>query len=125
MDPGCNCGTSVNPNGEMTQEFKVLQSNFGAEHAKGPVTMSVLSKSGARDFHGTLYTYLRNYRLNSNEWFANKVGQEKIKNEFLYPGFNVGGPLLVPGTEFNKSRDKGVFSSSATSTSSSGSIPAL
>ena len=109
MDPGCNCGTSVNPNGEMTQEFKVLQSNFGAEHAKGPVTMSVLSKSGARDFHGTLYTYLRNYRLNSNEWFANKVGQEKIKNEFLYPGFNVGGPLLVPGTEFNKSRDKVFF----------------
>jgi hypothetical protein len=109
MDPGCNCGTSVNPNTEMTQEFKILQSNFGAEHAKGPVTMSVLSKSGGRDFHGTAYTYVRDYHLNSNDWFGNKVGREKAKNEFLYPGFNVGGPLRIPGTGFNKSRDKVFF----------------
>ncbi len=38
-DPGCNCATSVNPNTEFVQEFKVLQSNFGAEHAKGPNAM--------------------------------------------------------------------------------------
>jgi hypothetical protein len=76
MDPGCNCGTSVNPNPEMTQEFKVLQSNFNAEHAKGPVTMSVLSKSGGREFHGTLYGYWRDYHMNSNDWFANKVVRE-------------------------------------------------
>lgn len=109
MDPGCNCGTSVNPNPEMTQEFKVLQSNFGAEHAKGPVTMSVLSKSGGNDFHGSAYTYLRDYHLNSNDWYANKVGSERVKNKFLYPGFNLSGPLLIPGTGFNKNRDKVFF----------------
>ena len=109
MDPGCNCGTSVNPNPEMTQEFKVLQSNFNAEHAKGPVTMSVLSKSGGRDFHGTLYGYLRDYHMNSNEWFANKVGSDRVKNQFFYPGGNVGGPLIIPGTDFNKNRDKVFF----------------
>src|SRR5260370_3542936 len=77
-DPGCNCATSVNPNPEMVQEFKVLQSNFGAEHAKGPVAMTVISKQGGRDFHGTLYTYLRDYHLNSNGWFTNKVtGQQR------------------------------------------------
>src|SRR6266508_863473 len=108
-DPGCNCATSVNPNPEMVQEFKVLQSNFGAEHAKGPVAMTVVSKSGGRDFHGTLYTYLRDYHLNSNEWFANKVGSERVKSKFLYPGFNVSGPVLVPGTGFNKNRDKLFF----------------
>ncbi len=109
MDPGCNCGTSVNPNPEMTQEFKVLQSNFGAEHAKGPVTMSVLSKSGGRDFHGTLYGYWRDYHMNSNDWFANKVGSDRVKNQFFYPGGNVGGPLIIPGTDFNKNRDKIFF----------------
>ncbi len=109
MDPGCNCGTSVNPNPEMTQEFKVLQSNFGAEHAKGPVTMQVLSKSGGHDFHGMAYTYLRDYHLNSNDWFANKVGTERVQNKFLYPGFNLSGPLLIPGTGFNKKRDKVFF----------------
>jgi carboxypeptidase family protein len=109
MDPGCNCATSVNPNPEMTQEFKVLQSNFGAEHAKGPVAMTVVTKAGGRDFHGTLYTYLRDYHLNSNEWFANKIGSERVKNKFLFPGFNVSGPLLIPGTGFNRNRDKVFF----------------
>jgi hypothetical protein len=109
MDPGCNCATSVNPNPEMIQEFKVLQSNFGAEHAKGPVTMTVASKAGGRDFHGSVYNYLRDYHLNSNEWFANKIGSERVKNKFLYPGFTLGGPLLIPGTSFNKNRDKVFF----------------
>jgi Carboxypeptidase regulatory-like domain len=108
-DPGCNCATSVNPNSEMVAEFKVLQSNFGAEHAKGPVAMTVVSKQGGRDFHGTLYTYLRDYHLNSNEWFANKVGSDRTKSKFLYPGFNVSGPVLIPGTNFNKNRDKVFF----------------
>jgi carboxypeptidase family protein len=108
-DPGCNCATSVNPNPEMTQEFKVLQSNFGAEHAKGPVAMSVVSKAGGREFHGTLYNYFRDYHLNSNEWFANKIGNERIKNRFFFPGGNLSGPLLIPGTGFNKNRDKAFF----------------
>ena len=109
MDPGCNCATSVNPNPEMTQEFKVLQSNFGAEQAKGPVAMTVVTKSGGHDFHGTAYTYLRDYHLNSNEWFGNKIGTPRVQNKFLYPGFNLGGPLLIPGTSFNKNRDKVFF----------------
>jgi hypothetical protein len=108
-DPGCNCATSVNPNSEMVAEFKVLQSNFGAEHSKGPVAMTVVSKQGGRDFHGTLYTYLRDYHLNSNEWFANSVGADRVKSKFLYPGFNVSGPVLIPGTDFNKNRDKVFF----------------
>ncbi len=107
-DPGCNCATSVNPNSEFVQEFKVLQSNFGAEHAKGPVAMTVVSKSGGRDFHGSAFASIRDYRLNSNEWFANKIDAEKVKNKFFYPGFNVGGPLMLPGG-MNKSRDKLFF----------------
>ncbi len=108
-DPGCNCATSVNPNTEFVQEFKVLQSNFSAEHAKGPVAMSVISKSGGRDFHGSVFGYLRSYKLNSNEWFGNKVGAERVKNKFNYPGFTISGPLLIPGTSFNKNRDKVFF----------------
>ncbi len=108
-DPGCNCATSVNPNTEFVQEFKVLQSNFGAEHAKGPVNMTVISKQGGREFHGAVFGYLRDYHLNSNEWYANKIGTERIKNKFQYPGFNLSGPLIIPGTGFNKNRDKVFF----------------
>jgi hypothetical protein len=92
-DPGCNCATSVNPNTEMVQEFKVLQSNFGADQAKGPNAMSVITKSGGRDFHGSLFGYFRDYHLNSNEWFANKVGRDRVQNKFIYPGGTLSGPL--------------------------------
>jgi Carboxypeptidase regulatory-like domain len=92
-DPGCNCATSVNPNTEFTQEFKVLQSNFGADQAKGPNAMSVVTKSGGREFHGSAFTHFRDYHLNSNEWFANKVGRERVKNKFIYPGGTLSGPL--------------------------------
>jgi hypothetical protein len=106
-DPGCNCATSVNPNTEMVQEFKVLSSSFSAEYAKGPNAMSVVSKSGGRDFHGSAFLYFRDYHLNSNEWFANKIGSERVQNKFVYPGFTFSGPLSFGG--FNKNRDKVFF----------------
>jgi hypothetical protein len=113
-DPGCNCATSVNPNPDMIGEFKVLQSNFSAEHAKGPITIDAISKAGGREFHGMGYLYLRDYRLNSNEWLLNRFStvpgpENKPKNQFAYPGFNIGGPLIIPGTNFNKNRDKVFF----------------
>jgi len=92
-DPGCNCATSVNPNTEFVQEFKVLQSNFGAEHAKGPNAMSVVTKAGGREFHGSMFGYFRDFHLNSNEWFANKVSRNRVQNKFIYPGGTLSGPL--------------------------------
>ena len=73
-----------------------------------------MSKAGGRDFRGTGYVYVRDYHWNSNEWFLNKVdngdgAQNKPKNKFCFPGFNIGGPLLIPGTDFNKNRDKLFF----------------
>jgi hypothetical protein len=108
-DPGCNCATSVNPNTEFVQELKVLQSNFAAEHAKGPVALSFVSKQGGRDFHGSVFAQIRDYHLNSNEWYANKVETGRVKDRYVYPGFTLSGPLLVPGTGFNRNRDRVFF----------------
>ena len=88
-DPGCNCATSVNPNAEFIQEFKVLQSSFSAEYSKGPNSMSVVSKSGGRDFHGSAFLYFRDYHLNSNEWLGNKVGKERHAEQVRLPGPHV------------------------------------
>ncbi|MDQ3648702.1 MAG: carboxypeptidase-like regulatory domain-containing protein [Acidobacteriota bacterium] len=116
-DPGCNCATPVNPNTDMVQEFKVLQSNFGAENSKGPVVLNSVSKAGGNEFHGTGYIYMRDSKLNANEWGANKLGSRpdgtpvapRPKNRFMFPGGNLGGPVLIPGTGFNKNRDKLFF----------------
>ncbi|HBY60678.1 MAG TPA: carboxypeptidase regulatory-like domain-containing protein [Solibacterales bacterium] len=108
-DPGCNCATPVNPNTDMIQEFKVQTANFGAENAKGPAVISSISKAGGRDFHGSAYLYARHNTLNSNDWLNNRFGQPRPANKFFFPGGNIGGPVLIPGTNFNRNRDKLFF----------------
>lgn len=108
-DPGCNCATPVNPNIDMIQEFKVMTSTYSAEHAKGPIIMNAVTKGGGKDFHGSAYYYFRDYNLNSNDWALNRAGRERPKARYMFPGGNFGGPVLFPGTEFNKNRDKLFF----------------
>ena len=108
-DPGCNCATPVNPNTDMIQEFKVLTSNFGAENQKGPAVVSSVAKAGGRDFHGSGYLYARHYAMNANDWLNNRLGLKRPENKYFFPGGNIGGPVLIPGTNFNKNRDKLFF----------------
>ena len=108
-DPGCNCATPVNPNTDMIQEFKVMTSNFSAENSKGPVVLNSIAKSGTRDFHGEGYLYARHTALNSNDWISNAFGIKKPSNKFFFPGGNIGGPVIIPGTNFNKKREKLFF----------------
>ncbi len=108
-DPGCNCDTPVNPNSDMLSEFKVLSSNFSAENQKGPIVISSVTKAGGSQFHGSGFFYARNYSLNANDWLNNKDGAPKPANKYYYPGFTIGGPVLLPHTDFNKNRDKLFF----------------
>jgi hypothetical protein len=108
-DPGCNCDTPVNPNSDMVAEFKVLASNFSADNQKGPIVISSVSKAGGSQFHGSGFFYARNYALNSNDWLFNANAQPRPQNKYYYPGGTIGGPVLIPGTNFNKNRDKLFF----------------
>lgn len=108
-DPGCNCATPVNPNTDMIQEFKVQTSNFSAENQKGPAVISSVSKAGGRDFHGGAYLYARHSSLNANDWLNNQTGTPRPANKYFFPGGNIGGPVLIPGTKFNKDRNKLFF----------------
>jgi hypothetical protein len=108
-DPGCNCDTPVNPNLDMISELKVLTSNFSAENQKGPAVVSSVAKSGGQEFHGSGFFYARNYALNANDALFNASGQPRPQNKYYYPGGTIGGPVLIPGTGFNKNRDKLFF----------------
>jgi hypothetical protein len=95
---------SVTINNDMIAETQVLTSNFTADMANGPTVMDSVTKSGTKDFHGSLYTYARTYQLNSVDALAKQLQQAKAPDRYIYPGVNLGGPLLIPGTSFN--RDK-------------------
>jgi len=108
-DPGCNCATPVNPNTDMIQEFKVLTSNFSAENSKGPIVINSIAKAGGHDFHGEAYFSARHHAMNANRWVNDYTGTAKPANKFLFPGGNIGGPVLLPHTDFNRNRDKLFF----------------
>ncbi len=108
-DPGCNCDTPVNPNSDFVQEFKVLTSNFSAENQKGPVVITSVTKSGGQDFHGSAFFSARNHALNANDWLNNFNKIQQPANSYYYPGGTLGGPVRIPGTNFNRNRDKLFF----------------
>jgi len=109
IDPGCNCGQAMNTNADMTAELKVMTSNFGADEAKGPVVISAIGKSGGQKFHGEVYTYARNWHLNANDPQDKKAQIARPETKYFYPGGQIGGPLIIPGTSFNHNRDKVFF----------------
>jgi hypothetical protein len=115
IDPGCNCGQSVDLNVDMTQELKVSTSNFGADSQKGPVVLTAVGKSGGNTFHGQAYLYARDNILNANDALNNEQGHTATGAEvaprpltkYFYPGFNIGGPITFP--HFNTKKDKLFF----------------
>jgi hypothetical protein len=109
VDPG-NAGTQIaNINQDMVSEVKVLMSSYSAEYAKGPVIFQAFSKSGGNQFHGEGYLYARNSALNSDDAYAHSQGVPNSAEHYYYGGGNIGGPILIPGLDFNKNRKKLFF----------------
>jgi len=104
IDPGDMGGQLANINMDQVEEVKIQTSNFGADVARGPIVVNAVGKSGGSDFHGSLYTHLRNYNLNANDWVAKHLGSGRPEAKYFYPGGNLSGPVLIPGTGFNKNK---------------------
>jgi Carboxypeptidase regulatory-like domain len=86
-----NGGTSIVPNLDSISEFRILTNNFDAEYGNysGGV-VNVVTKSGANQFHGSAFEFLRNTALDAKNFFSpeRNVFQQ---NQF---GGTVGGPLV-------------------------------
>lgn len=83
---------------DALQEFRVNSSTYSAEYGRSPGgQISLLSRSGTNDLHGTVFDYLRNGWFDANDWFNDRLGQPKQElhqNDF---GVTLGGPLWIPG----------------------------
>src|SRR5262245_58049608 len=108
-DIGNNGGMMNVPNNEFVSEVKVQMSNYAAEFGTAALNVQAITKSGSSEFHGTLYDYLRHYKTAANERARNYANQDRLNSKYQYPGFNLSGPILLPGTDFNKNRDKAFF----------------
>src|SRR5216684_3461302 len=90
-------GISILPSIDAIQEFKVLTYNYGAEWGTraGP-TVLVTTKSGTNNFHGSLFEFFRNTKLDARSFFAPTTEQFNL-NQF---GGALGGPLQKDKTFF-------------------------
>lgn len=108
MDTGNQQGPPTLPSLESIGEIKVLLTNYQAEYGRnygGSIT--TVTKAGTAQFHGGAYYFKRNEALNANTFFANRDGVARQRYRLDYPGYYIGGPLLIPGLV--KTRDKLFF----------------
>jgi hypothetical protein len=106
MDGGSNMSGlrntgNVAPNPDAVQEFRAITNSYSAEYGRfagGVVDM--VTKSGTNRFHGSLFEFLRNDKLNANRWLP---GQAILRKDPLHRnqfGGSIGGPIVKDRTFF-------------------------
>lgn len=82
---------------DALQEFKVQTSSYSAEYGRQPGgQITIVTRSGTNEFHGSAFEYLRNDKLDANDWFANANRQPRPperQNDF---GGTFSGPVILP-----------------------------
>ena len=83
-------------NFDAISEVKVQLNNYQAENGRnGGAMVSIVTKSGSKDYRGTGYLYKRHEKLNANDFFNNRNGIAKPLYRYTTEGATLGGP--VPG----------------------------
>jgi hypothetical protein len=108
FDRGANLTLLNYPSIDSIAEFKVLRSNYLPEHGRSSAgEVTVITRSGTNEFHGSAYEFFRNDVLDGNNWFANhatpKVARPPLRwNDW---GFTFGGPIKKQKTYFFYSQE--------------------
>jgi hypothetical protein len=80
---------------DALEEFRIHTSSYAPEFGRTPGgQVSIVTRSGTNEFHGTLFDYFRNDVLDANDWFANANRLKKPalrQNDF---GGVLGGPIV-------------------------------
>ena len=79
---------------DAIQEFKIDRNMFSAEYGQGSGIVNLISKSGGNAFHGTVFEFLRNDKLDAANFFDNYFGTRKApfrQNQF---GAAAGGAII-------------------------------
>jgi hypothetical protein len=91
----------IRPSIDMIQEVKVETNSYPAEVGRaGGAVVNLLTKSGTNEFHGGAYEYLRNDKLNANDFFSNLSGVPRPKYRQNQFGGSLGGPIKKDKTFF-------------------------
>ena len=93
-------GTFIQTSIDALQEFSVQQSPYSAEFNRGGAFFNATTKSGTNRFHGGVFEFIRNEKLDARNYFA-LTRQILKRNQF---GADLGGPLSIPHLYSGKDR---------------------
>lgn len=81
---------------DAIQEFKEQTTTYSAEYGFSANQVSIISKTGTNELHGSVFWFLRNEALDANNFFNNLTGSPRNKLRQNQPGFVAGGPVYIP-----------------------------
>ena len=105
-DPNFNTYVIL-PSIDALQEFKVQTGVYPAEFGRNATQINVLTKSGTNQYHGTLFEFLRNDKLDAKNYAFTAARPPKDPFKWNQYGFTLGGPVWIP--KIFRGRDKLFF----------------
>ena len=88
----------MGPRIDAIEEITVSTAASGAEATGGGATqIRYTTKSGTNELRGSVFHQYRSDALNTNTWFNKRDSLPKPELLQNQPGFNVGGPVVLPG----------------------------
>ena len=85
----------LDPNPDAVAEFRLLTSNYTAEYGRnGGGIISVVTKSGSNQWHGSLFEFFRNRVLDANDYFNVEQGLPRLDLKRNQYGATLGGPIV-------------------------------
>jgi hypothetical protein len=97
VEEDVNMGTSIVPNLDAIDSFRVLTSNFDAEYGNSSGgQVLVATKAGTAQWHGSAFEYLRNTALDARNYFSDSRAAYR-QNQY---GGTLGGPLPRTGVKW-------------------------
>ena len=88
-----NTSYVIQPSVDALQEFKVQTNAYSAEFGRGNgAILNASIKSGSNQFHGDVYEFLRNDKLDGRNYF-DSIRPAYQQNQF---GATLGGPVIIP-----------------------------
>jgi Carboxypeptidase regulatory-like domain len=87
------------PSLNSTAEVSITTNTVSSESGRGVGQVSVVTKSGTNEYHGSLFYMNRNSALQANTFFNNSLGTPRPRQNQHFFGFDIGGPIymLRPG----------------------------
>jgi len=97
VDRGTNITVQQYPSIDAIEEINIIRSPYSAEFGRaGGGQISVVTKSGTNDWHGSAYEFWRNDMLNANNFFNNRNNTPRPPLRYNDFGYTLGGPVAIP-----------------------------